>query len=1079
MDSFLQLVKSSKLIKEILKENKQISLAGVNNSQKSLLTAALFADVNKPLVIVVPDRDVLREFRREISVLLPDTDVQELFPDDLSTLTSHDKSLEIMASRITILHQLYSEKPFIVLLTVEAFCQKLPSPKELFASSINLSVGSIYDMSSFLHELIKGGYERADIVESPGYFCVRGGIVDIFAIDNVMPYRLEWLDDQVDSIRSFDFNTQRSLEQLDNIQISFLDTGEKLATDSIISFLPDKSWLFVDSPSKIKEALQVLPTNGFSWEQLKEQLSKKDKVLAMANFSDNELDFTKEIAVIAHSITPYQRQMELLANDLTKWLADKIQPIICLSNSSKAMAMLQMLKEYNVKCLLWEKSSDFQSGNVLIIVNNFSSGVHFQGEKWLLVSEQDIFGRMKKRLSTPKYKGDKIKYFSQIKQGDYVVHNVHGIGKYVGSKTMFVSGINRDYLEIIYAGDDKLYVPVDQVQLLNKYIGSDGHNVRLSKMGGADWLRVKTRAKAAITEMAAELLQMQAQRKLLNGHSFSEDTPWQREFEESFSFEETQDQLKAIEEIKSDMQKIYPMDRILCGDVGYGKTEVAARAAFKAVMDGKQVAILVPTTVLAQQHFLTFSDRMQNFGVSVDMVSRFRTAKEQREMLKKVAAGKVDILIGTHRLLQNDVSFKNLGLLIVDEEQRFGVAQKEKIKRWSKTIDILSLSATPIPRTLHMGLLNARDMSIIETPPEDRLPVETYVTHYDEDLVKEAISKEIRRGGFVYYVYNKVKDIDVVAANLQKMLPHLKIKVAHGQMSEDLLEAAMMDFYQGQFDILVSTTIIENGLDVPFANTIIIHNAQNFGLSQLYQMRGRVGRSNRLAFAYFLYPAKRVLSEIAQKRLQAIRDFTDLGAGFRIAMRDLEIRGAGNILGAQQHGHMLSVGFETYCQLLEQTMKELSEQPLDNENLPEPTIDINIDAFIPSDYIKDPGQKLDIYRRLSYIDDKNTMQDLLDEIIDRFSSPPDVVLNLLKIAMIKGICRKHGIKAIDLKSNDIKIVFEENSSVNPENIFNLTHAKNYKAIIKQGPPIMLVVKKLTKDMNYLQYIQRLLDFLVA
>jgi len=676
----------------------------------------------------------------------------------------------------------------------------------------------------------------------------------------------------------------------------------------------------------------------------------------------------------------------------------------------------------------------------------------------------------RKRLHS-KNQGQQLQYFSDIKAGDYVVHKVHGIGRYIGVENVEVSGVHRDYLLLAYAGEDKLYVPVEQVGMLHKYVGSEGSVPRLSKMGGADWKRTTTKAAKAITELAEELLRLYAQRQVLPGHAFAPDTEWQKEFEEEFPYEETPDQLKCIAEIKNDMESSQPMERLLCGDVGYGKTEVAIRAAFKCVMDGKQVAVMVPTTVLAQQHFLTFKERMRNFGVNVELLNRFCTPKEQRRILQDLEDGKVDILIGTHRLLQADVLFPDLGLLIIDEEQRFGVAQKEKIKKWRTGIDVLTLSATPIPRTLHMALVNGRDMSVIETPPEDRLPVETFVAEYNDGMIKEALERELRRGGRIYYVHNRVSGLELIAAKLRKLVPGISIKVAHGQMNEYMLEDAMISFYEGNCDVLLSTTIIENGLDVPLANTIIIDGAENFGLSQLYQMRGRVGRSSRLAYAYFVYKPNKALSEIAEKRLQAIRDFTELGAGFKIAMRDLEIRGAGNLLGAEQHGHITGIGFAAYCEMLEQTIRRLKTGAEITAPEPEPVLEIPTEAFIPDGYIADPRYKMELYRRFAEVE-YSQRDDLMDEIIDRFGNPPEEVENLWRIAGLRGLCRVMKIRGINVRPSEIRITCTEQSLILPEALMKLMNACKGKLTYKQGNPPQLIFRTTGLNIDALAWLEK-------
>ena len=631
------------------------------------------------------------------------------------------------------------------------------------------------------------------------------------------------------------------------------------------------------------------------------------------------------------------------------------------------------------------------------------------------MTEKDIFGRHKRHTAVRKHSdyGEKISHFRDIKPGDYVVHESHGIGKYLGVETLDVGGIHKDYLHIQYAGDDKLFVPTDQVGLLQKYIGSEGDVPRLHRMGGTEWVKAKARAKKSVEDIAQKLIEIYAKRKDAKGHAFPPDDASQREFEDAFPYEETEDQLRAIAEIKADMEKEKPMDRLLCGDVGFGKTEVAIRAAYKAAMDGKQVAVLVPTTVLAQQHYQTFTTRFNGFAPVIDVICRFRTPKQQKETIEKVRLGQVDILIGTHAILnQNKVKWKDLGLLIVDEEQRFGVKQKDKIRKLAAGIDVLTLSATPIPRTLHMSLVGARDMSIIETPPAERFPVQTYVVENNDTIIANAIRREMKRGGQVYFIYNRVDTIDRMRDHIESLVPEARIQTAHGQMPEEMLEHVMMDFYEGDYDILLATSIVENGLDVANANTIIVYNADHFGLSQLYQMRGRVGRSHHMAFAYFVYQADKILTETAEKRLQAMKEFAELGAGFKIAMRDLEIRGAGNLLGAQQHGHIASVGFEMYCKLLEEAVERLQNGKAPEEAPPEPVIDLQTEAYIDGDFIADAMHKIEIYQRIAAIRSNEEIRSLLDELIDRFGDPTEPVMHLLEVARIKNYARNLGIRTI-------------------------------------------------------------------
>ena len=686
------------------------------------------------------------------------------------------------------------------------------------------------------------------------------------------------------------------------------------------------------------------------------------------------------------------------------------------------------------------------------------------------MTEKDIFGRQKKKLSRVSSE-ERISSFREINVGDYVVHTQHGIGKYMGVETVEIEGIRRDYLRIQYGGDDKLFVPTDQVGMLQKYIGSEGEIPRLHRMGSTAWAKAKAKAKSAVEDIAQDLIRLYAQRKKTKGFAFGPDTVWQNEFEDAFPFEETPDQLAAINDIKRDMERQQPMDRLLCGDVGFGKTEVAIRAAFKAVMGGKQVAVLVPTTVLAQQHYQTFEERFRNFGPSVDVINRFRSAKEQKAILEKTREGRVDILIGTHALLnQKKVQFKDLGLLIVDEEQRFGVKQKEKIKSLAVGIDVLTLSATPIPRTLHMSLAGARDMSIISSPPQERFPVQTYVVENSNSIIRNAIHRELKRGGQVYFVYNRVETIEQMKLKLEEIVPDAVIQIAHGQMPEAQLERVMVEFYEGKYDILLATSIIESGLDIANANTIIVYDADRFGLAQLYQMRGRVGRSNHLAYAYLLYQQNKVLSEVAEKRLQAIKEFAELGAGFKIAMRDLEIRGAGDLLGAQQHGHIASVGFEMYCRLLDEAMQQIKTgKPV--EIIPEPLIEIPVEAYLDGGYIGDAMHKIEIYQKIAAVRDNDQLEAVFGELTDRFGEPPMQVLNLLDVAKVRNYARQIGIEKIVQTPMFLEIYFRDTPNIRPEGMLAVSQElKSALKVLKERNLMRIALRALAR--------KRVLDFVL-
>lgn len=1080
-------VKEARTAAELWQKGRGCSLTGISGAAKTVFLAALdrLLPEQGSLVFLVSGRDDIREYRRTLNAFYSDLLMQELYPIDLPRVQADSRNREVQAGRVAAMRILQGEERGIVFVTAEALLQKLPVPQQVLGSGVVVTLGQQLEQQEMLTRLVELGYERTEQVDAIGQFCLRGDILDVFPINSQHPARIEWFDDTIDAMRSFELENQRSIESLSAVKIVPLQTDESDDfSASVLDYVTASTRLVIDEPTRLFELLQKLHVeNGNYADELwapaeLERFCAQSKAWVVAALGHSHFKNFTDVTVPVRSVAPYNRNLELLTGDLQGWLADGQIPVVMMSSDIKARGLADSLQSRNLNAAFIKDEELLRPGRISVISGELTAGFRFWNESWLLLTENDIFGMQKKRRLHTKNSGAQLQYFSEIKAGDYVVHAVHGIGRYIGVENVLVDGVHRDYLLLAYAGDDKLYVPVEQVGMLHKYVGNEGQAPRLSKMGGADWKRVQNRAKAAITELAEELLRLYAQRKIVPGHAFGVDTEWQRDFEERFPYEETPDQLRAIAEIKADMEKPEPMDRLLCGDVGYGKTEVAIRAAFKAVMDGKQAAVMVPTTVLAQQHFMTFKERMQPFGVKVEMVSRFCSPKEQKRILNDLENGQVDVLIGTHRLLQSDVLFPDLGLLVIDEEQRFGVAQKEKIKRWKTGVDVLTLSATPIPRTLHLALVNGRDMSVIESPPEERLPVETYVAEYNPGMIKEALERELRRGGRVYYVHNRVVGLENIAADLRALVPGISIRIAHGQMPEDMLEDAMIAFYEGSCDVLLSTSIIENGLDVPLANTIIIDGAENFGLSQLYQMRGRVGRSSRLAYAYFVYKRNRALSEIAEKRLQAIRDFTELGAGFKIAMRDLEIRGAGNLLGAQQHGHIAGVGFAAYCDMLERTIRKLKDGVEDGVPEPDPVLEISVDGYIPDDYIADPRYKLELYRRFAELDYVER-GDLLDEIIDRFGEPPEEVEVLWRVACLRALCRRLRIRGISVKPGELRITFAEHAAIDPAALMQIISEQQQYMNFKSGVQAQLVfrtVKLKTDGLTWLEKNLPRLDF---
>lgn len=1070
-------LKEIKQLEACQKENKASVVTGLSGSCKSVFLAALHKGCScGSMAVFTATREEIRTYRREFSYLYPELPMQELYPVDLPRVQAETQSLELQAGRTAALRFLKGEEQGIVFITAEAWQQKQFKPSSIDEQVLTITVGSCYSQQSVLETLVAFGYERTDQVDAIGQFCLRGDILDIYPINSNRPMRIEWFDEEIDAVRSFDIDNQRSIRSFDEIRIVPLTiTEDTECSASVFDYCAEDTLLIIDEPVKTFEMLEKLAkeNKAYSDELLEtevlKQLCTENRTVLVSALAHSYFKDVPAVNIPVRGIAPYNKNIALLQEDLKNWLADGITPVIMQTSTIKARGFADNLVNYGIDAVFADSALEHDKVNVMF--GELDHGFRFWDENWLLLTENDIFGMQKRKRLHNKNQGKQLEYFSDIKAGDYVVHKIHGIGRYVGVENIAVDGVHRDYLLLNYAGDDKLYVPVEQVSMLHKYVGNEGSVPRLSKMGGADWKRTTAKAAKAITELAEELLRLYAQRQIQPGHAFSPDTQWQKDFEDSFPYEETADQLRAIKEIKADMEKPQPMERLLCGDVGYGKTEVAIRAAFKAVMDSKQVAVMVPTTVLAQQHYLTFKERMSNFGVQVAMLNRFCTAKEQKRVIGLLEEGRIDILIGTHRLLQSDIVFHDLGLLIIDEEQRFGVAQKEKIKQWRTGIDVLTLSATPIPRTLHMALVSSRDMSVIESPPEDRLPVETFVAEYNDGMIKEALERELRRGGRIYYIHNRVSGLEAIAGKLRKLVPGINIKIAHGQMNEDTLEDAMVAFYEGTCDVLLCTTIVENGLDVPLANTIIIDGAENFGLSQLYQMRGRVGRSSRLAYAYFVYKPNKALSEIAEKRLQAIRDFTELGAGFKIAMRDLEIRGAGNLLGPQQHGHITGIGFAAYCEMLEETIKRLKNGSPAAAPEPEPIIEIAAEAYIPDGYIADPRYKMELYRRFADMQ-YSQRDDLLDEIIDRFGNPPEELETLWRIASLRSLCRILKIKGITARQNEIRIVFSEHTQVSSEAVIKLINEYKGRIVFKNGKEAQLLFKTTGLKINALEWLEK-------
>ena len=1116
-------------------------------------------------------------FSWKLVVTYDDTRAKEIY-DDLRSFTSRvwlypakdllfysaDIHGNLMArQRIAVLRRLMEDREGVVVTTMDGLMDHLLPLKYLREQSITVESGQVIDLDAWKERLIAMGYERVAQVDGMGQFSIRGGIVDIFPLTEEVPVRIELWDDEVDSIRTFDLESQRSVEQLENITIypaaevvlsadqlaagirrlekeektyekalreqhkpeeahrihtiigelrSGLDEGWRIGgldayiryfcpdTVSFLEYFPQgESVIFLDEPARLKEKGETVELEfresmvhrlekGYLLPGQTELLYPAAEILAriqkpyavMLTGLDQKLPGMKvnqKFSIDVKNVNSYQNSFEILIKDLTRWKKEGYRVILLSASRTRASRLASDLREYDLRAYCpdgregesgnagGEGAGSADTGNpgavntsvrkvrpgeILVTYGNLHRGFEYPLLKFVFITEGDMFGVEKKRKRRKKtnYQGKAIQSFTELSVGDYVVHEEHGLGIYKGIEKVERDKVIKDYIKIEYGDGGNLYLPATRLESIQKYAGAEAKKPKLNKLGGTEWNKTKTRVRGAVQEIAKDLVKLYAARQEKAGFQYGTDTVWQREFEELFPYDETDDQMDAIDAVKKDMESRRIMDRLICGDVGYGKTEVALRAAFKAVQDSKQVVYLVPTTILAQQHYNTFVQRMKDFPVRVDMLSRFCTPARQKRTLEDLRKGMVDIVIGTHRVLSKDMQFKDLGLLIIDEEQRFGVAHKEKIKHLKENVDVLTLTATPIPRTLHMSLAGIRDMSVLEEPPVDRTPIQTYVMEYNEEMVREAINRELARNGQVYYVYNRVTDIDEVAGRVQALVPDAVVTFAHGQMREHELERIMADFINGEIDVLVSTTIIETGLDISNANTMIIHDADRMGLSQLYQLRGRVGRSNRTSYAFLMYKRDKLLREEAEKRLQAIREFTELGSGIKIAMRDLEIRGAGNVLGAEQHGHMEAVGYDLYCKMLNQAVLALKGETLEEDSY-DTVVECDIDAYIPGRYIKNEYQKLDIYKRISAIETEEEYMDMQDELMDRFGDIPRSVENLLKIASIRALAHQAYVTEVVINRQEVRLTMYQKAKLQVDKIPDMV--RSYKGDLKLVP----------------------------
>ena len=949
----------------------------------------------------------------------------------------------------------YPAKELTVVTSIDGCMDFLESLEKIKEQLIHYESDSTVDTEQLKNQLVALGYERVGQVEMPGQFSVRGGIVDIYCLTEENPWRIELWGDEIDSIRSFDPESQRSLENLEELTI--YPAVEHIGDKDMVSFLDyfpeERTIIFLDEPNRLTEkggaveeeyrqsrmhreekGSRNLPENWLcSFEQLQKELNKRNCISVCAlEPKQAGWKVREKFYLEVKSISAYNNSFELLVKDLHQYKKQGYRIALLSGSRTRAERLAKDLQEEGLAAFYGQDyDREICPGEIMVVYGHAKKGFEYPLIKFAVMTESDIFGQEQKKKKKKNYSGSRIQDFAELSIGDFVVHEKHGLGIYRGIEKVEVDRIVKDYIKIEYRGGSNLYIPATQLDCLQKYSGADASKApKLNKLGTQEWNKTKSKVRGAVKNIAKELVELYAVRQEKEGYVCGPDTVWQREFEEMFPYEETEDQLSAIEDAKRDMESTRIMDRLICGDVGYGKTEVALRAAFKEVQESRQVAYLAPTTILAQQIYNTFVQRMKEFPVRVELLCRFRTPAQQKKAIEDLKKGQVDVIIGTHRILSKDVQFKNLGLLIVDEEQRFGVTHKEKIKQLKKDVDVLTLTATPIPRTLHMSLIGIRDMSVLEEPPMDRMPIQTYVMEYDEETVREAINRELRRGGQVYYVYNRVTDIADVALRIAKLVPDARVDFAHGQMSERELENVMYSFVNGDIDVLVSTTIIETGLDISNVNTMIIHDSDRYGLSQLYQLRGRIGRSNRTAYAFLMYRKNVMLKETAEKRLAAIREYTDLGSGFKIAMRDLELRGAGNLLGAQQHGHMNAVGYDLYCKMLNEAVKEA--KGIHTMEDFETSVDLNVDAYIPDSYISNEFQKLDIYKRIAGIETQQDYDDMLEELLDRFGEPGKAVLNLLAIAKLKAIAHQGYVTEIKQTGKTVRFTLYEKARLNTE-----------------------------------------------
>ena len=1126
----LQNKKFQDYLNEIKSKKSPISILGLVDVAKSLIVHSTNVDTKKPVCIITYNEIQAKRLYDDLEYF--NENIVLFNKKEIVTYDYVVESKDALYERIDVLNRIYNKKVDIIITTVETCMQEMISKEDLYKNIIKFEFNKDYNFEILKENLIKLGYERAELVEARGQFSLRGDILDIALTDN-KGVRIEFWGEEIDSIRYFNISTQRSIEELRDVtvypaheyiltenidkiceqienenDIEQIQNGNYISKidkyikefyekrETFLDYLDKNTLVFLDEVGKIKarnknilqdnkELINALVDKEKFVPQIIEELKSyehieeiiKNKQIIYLENQDIAVSRPNVFSFTFRELNYFRSGINLLLDKIIDSLEKSKKVAILSGNEDSTKKLLKLLAEKEIPHKYIENNNGIKFEDNKVIISNgiLSAGFECYDNDLVVISGKEIFSSetAKKRKTPSAFKqGEKV-VFADLKVGDYVVHKNHGIGQFVGVNTITALNVTKDYIKIKYKDDDILYIPTNDLDSIRKYIGEGEAEPKLNKLGSKEWEKTKAKVKSNLREVAKELIELYAKRKNAKGYAYEKDTPWQTEFEDAFPYQETDDQLRCIEEIKQDMEKSMPMDRLLCGDVGYGKTEVAVRAAFKAVMNGKQVAYLVPTTVLANQQYETFRDRMSGFPIRVEVLNRFKTQKQQKDIIKKLQLGEIDIVIGTHRILSKDVKFNDLGLLIIDEEHRFGVKAKEKIKLLKETIDVLTMTATPIPRTLHMSIVGIRDMSVIYEPPQDRKPVQTYVLEYDEEVVGEAITKELERNGQVFYLFNNVEQIIRKAERIQELVPEAKVGFAHGKMSGKELEDIMQDFVDGNINVLVCTTILESGIDIPNANTIIVENADRLGLAQLYQIRGRVGRSDTQAYAYITYKREKLLSEVADKRLKAIREFTEFGSGFKIAMRDLEIRGAGSLLGEIQHGHMEQVGYDTYCKLLDEVVKDI--QGVSYEEEKDVQIDLNVSSYISDEYIENTAQKIEVYQNIALSKNEEDISEVVDEVTDRYGSMPEELENLLDIARIKNLCKEKNIIKVSQRNSNV-IFYFDNSNFNMDNIDLLV--QKYKDSIRISPGVeSYITLKCHKKLSDKVVLKHIIDFL--